>query len=121
MNNIDKVKARRVNIINDMIIDEKVDDKWLIENTEKWCKDRAIFLGIMKSIGIIDGKEKELDKGAIPDILTKALSVSFDRNVGHDYIEDSEERYEFYHKTESRVPFDLEFFIIISNVKYYMN
>ena len=90
VNSAKNVEANQevVNVINDMIIDEKVDDKWLIENTEKWCKDRAILLGIMKSIGIIDGKEKELDKGAIPDILTKALSVSFDRNVGHDYIED---------------------------------
>ena len=77
-----------VSVINDIIVDEKVDDRWLLENTEKWCKDRAIFLGIMKSISVIDGKQKELDKGAIPDILTKALSVSFDRNVGHDYIED---------------------------------
>ena len=117
VNSAKNVEANQevVNIINDMIIDEKVDDKWLIENTEKWCKDRAIFLGIMKSIGIIDGKEKELDKGAIPDILTKALSVSFDRNVGHDYIEDSTNRFDFYHRIEDKMKFDLSMFNLVTN------
>ena len=117
VNSAKNVEANQevVNIINDMIIDEKVDDKWLIENTEKWCKDRAIFLGIMKSIGIIDGKEKDLDKGAIPDILTKALSVSFDRNVGHDYIEDSTNRFDFYHRIEDKMKFDLSMFNLITN------
>jgi len=104
-----------INIINDIIIDEKVDNKWLIENTEKWCKDRALFLGIMKSIGIIDGKEKELDNGAIPDILTKALQVSFDRNVGHDYIEDSTNRFDFYHRVEDKMPFDISMLNTITN------
>ena len=104
-----------VNVINDIIVDEKVDDKWLLDNTEKWCKDRAIFLGIMKSISIIDGKQKELDKGAIPDILTKALSVSFDRNVGHDYIEDSTNRFDFYHRVEDKMPFDISLFNTITN------
>ena len=117
VNSAKNVEANQevVNIINDMIIDEKVDDKWLIENTEKWCKDRAILLGIMKSIGIIDGKEKELDKGAIPDILTKALSVSFDRNVGHDYIEDSTNRFDFYHRIEDKMKFDLSMFNLVTN------
>ena len=87
----------------------------VIEHTEKWCKDRAIFLGIMKSIGIIDGKEKELTHGAIPDILTKALSVSFDRNVGHDYTEDIERRFNFYHKVENKIPFDLEKLNTVTN------
>ena len=104
-----------INIINDIIIDEKVDNKWLIENTEKWCKDRALFLGIMKSIGIIDGKDKELDNGAIPDILTKALQVSFDRNVGHDYIEDSTNRFDFYHRVEDKMPFDISMLNTITN------
>ena len=117
VNSAKNVEANQevVNVINDMIIDEKVDDKWLIENTEKWCKDRAILLGIMKSIGIIDGKEKELDKGAIPDILTKALSVSFDRNVGHDYIEDSTNRFDFYHRIEDKMKFDLSMFNLVTN------
>jgi len=104
-----------VSVINDIIVDEKVDDRWLLENTEKWCKDRAIFLGIMKSISIIDGKQKELDKGAIPDILTKALSVSFDRNVGHDYIEDSTNRFDFYHRVEDKMPFDISLFNTVTN------
>ena len=117
VNSAKNVEANQevVNVINDIIIDEKVDDKWLIENTEKWCKDRAIFLGIMKSISIIDGKQKELDKGAIPDILTKALSVSFDRNVGHDYIEDSTNRFDFYHRVEDKMPFDISLFNTITN------
>ena len=104
-----------INVINDAIVDEQIDDKWLIENTEKWCKDRALFLGIMKSISIIDGKEQELDQGAIPDILTKALQVSFDRNVGHDYIEDSDNRFDYYHRTEDKMPFDLQMMNTITN------
>ena len=104
-----------IDIINDCIVDENIDEKWLLEHTEKWCKDRAIFLGIMKSIGIIDGKEKELTHGAIPDILTKALSVSFDRNVGHDYTEDIERRFNFYHKVENKIPFDLEKLNTVTN------
>ena len=117
VNSAKNVEANQevVNVINDIIIDEKVDDKWLIENTEKWCKDRAIFLGIMKSISIIDGKQKELGEGAIPDILTKALSVSFDRNVGHDYIEDSTNRFDFYHRVEDKMPFDISLFNTITN------
>jgi archaellum biogenesis ATPase FlaH len=104
-----------LDIITDCMVDEKIDDKWMLEHTEKWCKDRAIFLGIMKSIGIIDGKEKELDTGAIPDILQKALQVSFDRNVGHDYIEDFSNRFDFYHKVEEKVPFDIQMLNTITN------
>ena len=110
VNSAKNVEANQevINVINDIIVDENVDEKWLIENTEKFCKDRALFLGIMKSISIIDGKEKELDQGAIPDILTKALQVSFDRNVGHDYIDDSDCRFDYYHRVEDRMPFDLQ-------------
>jgi archaellum biogenesis ATPase FlaH len=104
-----------LDIITDCMVDEKIDDKWMLEHTEKWCKDRAIFLGIMKSIGIIDGKEKELDTGAIPDILQKALQVNFDRNVGHDYIEDYVNRFDFYHKVEEKVPFDIQMLNTITN------
>lgn len=86
----------------------KVEDQWLIESTEKWCKDRAIFLAVMESIQILDGKKKELAPGAIPDILQKALSVTFDTNVGHDYLNDSENRFDFYHRIEERLMFDLE-------------
>ena len=83
--------------------------QWLLDSTEKWCQDRAVYLAIMESIQIIDGKSKK-DKGALPDILQKALAVSFDTNVGHDYIENVDERYEFYHRTEDRLPFDLDYF-----------
>lgn len=83
---------------------------WLVDNTEKWCQDRAIYLAIMESISIIDGKHKSLTKNALPDLLSDALSVTFDANVGHDYINDAESRYKFYHQKEDRIPFDLEYF-----------
>jgi len=84
--------------------------EWLTEETEKFCKDRAVYNAIMSSINIIDGKSPDLTDNAIPGILSDALSVSFDTNIGHDYIVDYNERYEFYHKVEKKVPFDLEFF-----------
>ena len=87
---------------------EEVDEEWLISSTEKWCKDRAVYLAIMESIEIIDGKSKDKAEGAIPEILSDALSVSFDNNVGHDYIENAEERFKFYHRKEDKMPFDIE-------------
>ena len=86
------------------------DQQWLLDTTEKWCQDRAVFLAIMESISIIDGKHQHLTKNSLPDILQKALSVSFDTNIGHDYIANVDERYEYYHRTEHRLPFDLEYF-----------
>ena len=86
------------------------DFKWLVDQTEIWCKDRAIYNAIFSGIQIIDGKDKKQTPEAIPTILSDALAVSFDTNVGHDYIEQSEERFEFYHTVEEKVPFDLEFF-----------
>ena len=83
---------------------------WLLDETEKWCKDRAIYNAIFSGIQIIDGKDKKKTPEAIPDILTKALAVSFDTQVGHDYIDQSTERYEFYHEVEEKIPFDLDFF-----------
>lgn len=97
-------------VAQEIFIPEEVNNTWLLENTEKWCQDRAIHLAIMESINIIDGKHKELNKNALPDILSDALSVSFDRNVGHDYVDNFEERYEFYHREEDRLPFDLDYF-----------
>ena len=88
--------------------DEDTSLDWLIDKTEKWCQDRALFNAVMESITIIDGKHQTLSKNALPDILTKALSVTFDPNIGHDYTDDAEERYEFYHTVEERTPFDLE-------------
>ena len=83
---------------------------WLVDKTEKFCQDQAIYNGVLESISILDGKNKSLDKGAIPDILSKALAVSFDNNVGHDYLDNYEDRYDFYHKVEEKIPFDLEYF-----------
>ncbi len=83
---------------------------WLIDTTEKWCRDRAIYLALMESIQLADGKDEAKGRDAIPDILSDALAVSFDSNVGHDYLNDYEERYESYHRKEDKIPFDLEYF-----------
>ena len=99
-----------VDILPNLFSQEKIDNQWLLDTTEKWCQDRAIYNAVMESITIIDGKHESLTKGALPDLLSKALGVAFDTNVGHDYIENQEERYEFYHKEEDRIPFDLEYF-----------
>ena len=87
-----------------------VDMEWLVDTTEKFCKDKAIYNAIVDGISIIDGKDKKRSPDAIPSILTDALAVCFDNAVGHDYFDDSEERFEFYHKVEERIPFDLDFF-----------
>ena len=101
-------------IIVNSLSNEWVDFEWLCDATEKWCQDRAIYLALMQSIKIADGGDKKLDKGAIPSILQDALAVSFDEHIGHDYIEQSQDRYEFYHKTEEKIPFDLEKFNYIT-------
>ena len=84
---------------------------WLLDSTEKFCQDKAIYNAVVESISILDEKGGDKrDKGSIPDILSDALSVSFDPHVGHDYLLDAEERYEFYHRIEEKIPWDLEFF-----------
>ena len=88
----------------------EVDFDWLIDTTEKFCKDKAIYNAIVDGISIIDGKDKNRTPDSIPSILTDALSVSFDNAVGHDYLLDSDSRFEFYHRVEERIPFDLEYF-----------
>ena len=93
---------------------EKSDTQWLVEQTEKFCKEKAIYNGIMESIGIIEGKDKEKTQNAIPEIMSKALSVSFDTKVGHDFLEDVDQRYEYYHRVEEKVPFDLQMFNTIT-------
>ena len=95
-------------------IKDDSDEKWLIDSTEKWCQDRAIYNAIYDCVSIIDGKHKTLTKNALPDLLTKALAVGFDLKVGHDYVENAGERYEFYHTEEDRLPFDLEYFNTIT-------
>jgi replicative DNA helicase len=90
--------------------DEKVEQKWLTEQTEKFCQDKAIYNAIMESVSILDDKTQKKPKGEIPKLLADALGVSFDSHVGHDYINDFEERYDFYHRVESRIKFDLDIF-----------
>jgi replicative DNA helicase len=90
--------------------DSPVDHQWLLDTTEKWCRDRAIYLALMESISIADGQDDKKNRDAIPSILSDALSVSFDNNIGHDYLLNYQERYDFYHKKEDTIPFDLEYF-----------
>ena len=90
--------------------DEQSKLEWLLDTTEKFCQEKAIYNAVLDSIHILDGKDKTHDKGAIPTLLSDALAVGFDTNVGHDYLEDSDSRYEFYHRKEERIPFDLDYF-----------
>ncbi len=90
--------------------DSAVESQWLLDTTEKWCRDRAIYLALMESIHIADGKNEKKNRDAIPSILSDALAVSFDNNIGHDYLQNYEERYEFYHRKEDKIEFDLEYF-----------
>ena len=87
-----------------------VEKNWLLDTTEKWCRDRAIYLALMESIHIADGNDEKKGRDAIPSILSDALAVSFDNHVGHDYLQNYEQRYEYYHKKENRLEFDLDFF-----------
>jgi replicative DNA helicase len=90
--------------------DVPVEFGWLVDTTEKWCRDRAIYLALMESIHIADDKDEKKNRDSIPSILSDALSVSFDNHIGHDYLEDYEQRYESYHKKEDKIEFDLEYF-----------
>ena len=90
--------------------DVPTESNWLVDTTEKWCRDRAIYLALMESIHIADGKDEKKNRDSIPSILSDALAVSFDNHVGHDYLQDYEQRYESYHKKEDKIEFDLEYF-----------
>ena len=90
--------------------DQPSEFSWLVDTTEKWCQERAIYLALMESISIADGNDEKKGRDAIPSILSDALSVSFDTHIGHDYLLDYEERYESYHRKEDKIPFDLEYF-----------
>jgi replicative DNA helicase len=114
VNLTDDQHKKTVALIKSITIDPEVSDtKWLIDVTEDFCQEKAIYNGIMQSIQILDDKDKskteKLDKGSIPKILADALSVSFDNHIGHDFIDDAETRYDFYHKVERRIPFDLDY------------
>lgn len=95
-------------IIEGLHYDEKTDLDWLVDKTEKFCQDKAIYNAVRESILVLDGNHKTKDKGSIPELLSEALGVSFDNSVGHDFLEDSDDRYRFYHTKEEKVPFDLE-------------
>ena len=105
-----ETEYKEVREINQTLGKVKTNTEWLVDATEKWCRDRAIYLALMSSIKIADGQEDNKGRDAIPHILSDALAVSFDNHVGHDYLEDYEARYESYHKKEEKIPFDLEFF-----------
>ncbi len=87
---------------------EEAKIEWLIDATEEFCKDKAFYNALALAIQVVDGKSKDLTKGALPDIMKEALAISFDHSLGHDYLEDAEERYEYYHKKENKIPFNLE-------------
>jgi len=106
----DEQYRHAVEILPEIFKKEEIDYEWLIDKTEKWCQDRALHNAVMESISIIDGKHQTLSKNALPEILSDALAVNFDANIGHDYIENFSERFDFYHKEEERIPFDLDYF-----------
>ena len=106
--NEDSYKQLQVKI--DDIDNTEVDSQWLLDATEKWCKQRAVYLALLDSVKIADGQDEKRTEDAIPSILQEALAVSFDDHIGHDYIEDYEDRFAFYHRNESKIPFDLSLF-----------
>jgi len=103
-------EIKNIRDINSSLTDSVVENQWLVDSTEKWCRDRAIYLALMESIHIADGEDEKKNRDAIPSILSDALAVSFDNHIGHDYLNDYEERYESYHRKEDKIPFDLEYF-----------
>ena len=106
--NEDSYKQLQVKI--DDIDNTEVDSQWLLDSTEKWCKQRAVYLALLDSVKIADGQDEKRTEDAIPSILQEALAVSFDDHIGHDYIEDYADRFDFYHRNESKIPFDLSLF-----------
>jgi replicative DNA helicase len=107
---INDKELAEINNYVDTMTHEEVNETWMLEQTEKFCKDKAVYNAILHSIRIIDGGDKVNTKDSIPSILSDALAISFDNHVGHDYIEDSDARYEYYHRIEEKVPFDLDMF-----------
>lgn len=113
LNNLDKINEVTYKKCKDIIStlsSENTDTSWLLDTTEKFCQDKAIHNAILKSIQILDEKTGEISRGSIPKILSDALGVSFETSIGHDYLQDTDSRYEFYHRKEDRIPFDLEYF-----------
>ena len=109
-NDLSEEQFKEIVEVLNVLSDDSADHDWLVDTTEKWCQERAIYLSLMESVKIADGQDTKRDKGAIPQILSEALGVSFDQHVGHDYISNASERFEYYHRKEDKIPFDLEFF-----------
>ncbi len=109
-NDLTETELKEVHEVIESLKDNDINSDWLLDATEKWCRDRAIYLALMSSIKIADGQDDKKGRDAIPSILSDALAVSFDNHIGHDYLEDYEQRYESYHKREDKIPFDMEFF-----------
>jgi len=107
---LNETEVKEIRDITSSLDDSPTDQQWLTDTTEKWCRDRAIYLALMESIALADGQDEKKGRDAIPSILSDALAVSFDTHIGHDYLSDYEERYESYHRKEDKIPFDLEFF-----------
>lgn len=108
---LNEVQYQNVNVTIDKLeYDNKTDVDWLVDKTEKFCQDKAIYNAVRESILVLDGNHKTLDKGSIPELLSSALGVSFDGSIGHDFMADSDQRYQFYHTKEDKVPFDLDLF-----------
>jgi len=101
---------KNVNSLLNSLVHEETDQQWLLDTTEKFCKDRAVYNAVLKGIKIIDGKDKQHTPEAIPSILSDALAVSFDTHIGHDYLNQTDDRFEYYHRTEERLKFDLTYF-----------
>jgi replicative DNA helicase len=99
---------RSMELVRNLVEPEPVTMDWLLESTESFCQERAVYNAVMDSISILDGKDKNRTKNSIPEILSEALGVSFDSHIGHDFIEDFENRYDYYHRVEEKLPFDLE-------------
>jgi archaellum biogenesis ATPase FlaH len=110
-NNLSEEEHKRsMDLVRNLVEPEPVTMDWLLESTEAFCQERAVFNAVMDSISILDGKDKNRTKNSIPEILSEALGVSFDSHIGHDFIEDFGERYDFYHRVEEKIAFDLEYF-----------
>ena len=106
----DDVRTQTYALIQEIANKSDIDIEYLLKESEKYCRDKAIYNAIMDSIQIINGNEKEKDDGAIPELLSNALGISFDPNIGHDYIDNSDDRFDFYNTKEGRIPFDLDYF-----------
>ena len=111
----EQVFKESVELLKTLQATEKINTQWLLDETERFCKDKAVYNAIYRSIGILNDNDKVYTKDSIPSLLQEALGVSFDRSIGHDYYDDAENRYEYYHRVEHKVPFDIEILNLITN------